>query len=203
MIRWSFSVFLVFVFVSASALAGEFNTVLNVGDPAPGWSDLVTTDGRTSSLADYKDKEFLVVVFTCNTCPVAIDYEDRLVAFAKKHADRVSMVALNVSQAEGEDLQAMKERAAAKQFPFPYVADPSQKIAREFGAFATPEVFLLSPERKILYMGALDDNADASQIKTHYLEDALQAAFAGKAPAVKETLAHGCRIRYARERRSK
>ncbi|MGE3316479.1 MAG: redoxin domain-containing protein, partial [Planctomycetaceae bacterium] len=94
----------------------------------------------------------------------------------------------------------MKEKAEKKKFPFIYLFDESQKIARDFGAVGTPEFFVLSPERKIVYMGAMDDNSDAAQVKTNYVEEAVAAALAGKEPEKKETFFRGCRIRYARKR---
>ncbi len=188
------------VFLTTTTFAGEFNKKLNIGDAAPAWKSLKGTDGKEYSLADYKDKKVLVLVFTCNSCPVAVDYEDRIIAFAKKHADDVAVVAINVSRAEEDSLEKMKERAEKKKFPYPYVQDPSQQVGREYGAGGTPEFFVLSPERKIVYMGALDDDGDAKKAKTDYLESATQAALKGTKPKVAETYAHGCRIRYARKR---
>jgi hypothetical protein len=100
-----------------------------------------------------------------------------------------------------DSLEKMKERQAEKKFPYPYVHDPSQKTAKDYGAQGTPEVFLLSPDRKVIYMGAIDDADDPAQVKHKYLEDALASALAGEQPEVKETFANGCRIRWARKRR--
>lgn len=185
----------------AFATAGEFNKVLNVGDDAPAWTDLPGTDGETHSLADLAESKFVLVVFTCNSCPVAVKYEDRIIAFAKEHEKEVKVVAINVNRVEEDSLEKMKERAAEKEFPFAYLFDKSQQIAKQFGATATPEFFLLSPERKIVYMGAMDDEANEEKVKAHHLDDAFAAAKGGSTPAVQETYAHGCRIRFARERR--
>lgn len=181
--------------------AGEYNQVLSIGDQAPVWRNLPGVDGKKHSLADLKDKPIVVVVFTCNSCPVAVDYEDRIIAFAKRHADRVGVVALNVSQAEADSLDKMRERAELKKYPYPYVLDETQQIGRAYGAGGTPEFFVLSPERKIVYMGAMDDNADAAKATTNYLEPAVKAALSSAKPAIEETYAHGCRIRFARQRR--
>src|SRR6266576_2810454 len=84
--------------LASSADAGKFNKKLSVGDKAPLWENLEGTDGKKHSLADLKDKDVVVVIFTCNTCPVAIDYEDRILAFAKDHArpdSKVAVVAVN------------------------------------------------------------------------------------------------------------
>jgi peroxiredoxin len=186
------------IFVPRSA-AGEFNTVLSVGDAAPAWSKLPGVDGKEHSLADLKDKQAVVVVFTCNSCPAAEAYEDRIIELANRHKD-VAVVAINVNTVAEDNLDAMKERAAAKKFPFAYLYDQSQKIAKDFGAAGTPEFFVLSPQRKIVYMGAMDDEEDPAKVKHRYVEDALTATLAGKAPAVAETYAPGCRIRWTRPR---
>lgn len=189
------------VLATSTAQAGEYNQVLNIGDPAPAWSDLPGTDGKRYALADFKDKKLLVVVFTCNSCPVAVDYEDRIIAFARRHAENVGVVAINVSRADEDSLEEMRKRAELKKFPYPYLADASQSIGRAYGAGSTPEFFVLSPERKVVYMGAMDDNSNAKQAKVNHLEAAVAAALSGKQPDTKETYAHGCRIRYARQRK--
>jgi peroxiredoxin len=140
-------------------------------------------------------------VFTCNSCPIACDYEDRIIAFAKAHAADVALVAINVNRVPEDSLEKMQERAKEKSFTFPYLYDASQQIAKDYGATFTPEFFVLSPERKIVYMGGMDDSSDPAAIKHQYLEPAIQAALAGQTPEVTETVARGCRVRYARERR--
>ncbi|MFO0796915.1 MAG: thioredoxin family protein [Gemmataceae bacterium] len=176
--------------------AGKFNKVLDVGSTAPAWEKLAGTDGKTHSLADLKDKAAVVVVFTCNSCPVAVAYEGRLAALAKKHADTLAVVAINVNTGKDDALPAMKERAAKKGFPFAYLYDPTQEVARKYGAKNTPEVFLLDKSRKVVYMGAIDDKA-TGEVKARYLEDAVAALAAGKAAAVAETSpAAGCSIRF-------
>ncbi|HEX4130164.1 MAG TPA: thioredoxin family protein [Pirellulales bacterium] len=186
------------------AHAGQFNPVLNIGDAAPAWSNLPGTDGKSHSLADLKDKDAVVVVFTCNSCPVAADYEDRIIAMAKKFADpqgKAAVVAINVNKIPEDSLEKMRERAEAKGFPFPYLFDESQKIAKDYGATFTPEFFVLNRERKIVYMGGMDDNSNPAEVKTNYLDAGIEAAIAGSKPATTETVARGCMIRYARERR--
>ena len=191
---------LVVVCCSGALLAGEHNPKLNIGDAAPVWSKLPGTDGKQHSLDDLKDKKLVVVVFTCNSCPVAVDYEDRIIEFAKKHAEDVGVVAINVNRVEADSMEKMTERAKEKGFPYPYLFDESQQIAKDYGAGGTPEFFVLSPERKVIYMGAMDDSADVKAKKVDYLEPAVQAALAGKKPEVTETYANGCRIRYVRKR---
>jgi peroxiredoxin len=190
---------------AASASAGEFNQVLTPGDAAPAWKDLPGADGKQHSLADLPADNFVLVVFTCNSCPIARDYEDRLIEFTRQHAEDVSVAAINVNNIPEDSLEKMKERAAERKFPYAYLFDESQQIAKDYGASGTPEFFLLSPategRRKILYMGAMDDSSKASNVKKRYLADALAAAQQGQQPEVRETFAHGCRIRFSRERR--
>lgn len=183
------------------AYAGEFNKVLTVGDPAPAWKDLEGTDGNKHSLADLANKDVVVVAFTCNSCPVAVGYEDRLIAFARKHAtpeSKVAVVAVNVNTIPDDRLPKMKERAEKKKFPFPYLYDPSQQIAKAYGATYTPEFFVLNKERKVVYMGAMDDKSEAKDATASFLEPAVAAALAGRSPDKGETLARGCRIRFER-----
>jgi len=176
--------------------AGKFNKTLSIGDAAPVWTDLEGTDGKKHALADFKDHEAIVVVFTCNSCPVAEAYEDRIVAFAKANPT-VGVVAINVNTAKDDALPAMKARAVKKKFSFPYLFDPTQEIARKYGAKYTPEFFVLNKARKIAYMGAMDDKSPPGEAKVKHVENAVKAALEGKAPAVAETsAAAGCGIKF-------
>lgn len=189
---------------SSLAVAGEYNPVREIGDPSPVWNKLPGTDGKLHSLADLKGKDLVVVVFTCNSCPYAVDYEDRLIAFHKQFASRkVGLVAINVNTVTEDALPAMKKRATAKGFSFPYLYDKSQKIAREFGALFTPEFFVLNKQRKIVYMGSMDNNPDVKKVSRHYLTDAVEATLAGKKVTTDETIAFGCKVRFARKRRKR
>jgi peroxiredoxin len=192
--------FAAFALTSTSARlhAGEYNEVLNIGDAAPAWSDLTGVDGKQHSLSELKNTPVVVIVFTCNTCPVAADYEERISKFAKEHAKDVALVAVNSNAVAGDALDKMKERAEEKKFEFAYLRDDKQEAAKAYGAIFTPEFFVLDRDRKIVYMGAMDDKTDPEQAKVNYLEAAVQAALEGKQPEVKETVARGCRIRFPR-----
>src|SRR5262245_38211318 len=186
------------------AEAGTYNKTLGIGDAAPDWKGLEGTDGNRHSLADFADKDVLVICFTCNTCPYAVDYEDRLIGLAKKFAsdgDRCALVAINANKVKDDLLPAMQERAKAKGFNFPYLHDETQQVARSYGATFTPEVVVLNKDRKVVYLGAMDDSSDGKTITKRYLEDAVAAAIAGKLPTVTETPAVGCAVRYVRERK--
>lgn len=180
----------------SSLQAGEFNKVLNLGDAAPAWSDLPGVDGKKHSLADLKDKPVVVVVFTCNSCPIAVDYENRIIAFTKKHAAQVAVVAINVNVIPEDRLDQMQVRAKERGFNFPYLFDESQKIAKAYGAIYTPEFFVLNKDRKVVYMGAMDDVGE----KESFLDPAVKAALKGDKPGTGETLARGCRIRFVRNK---
>ncbi|MSR51675.1 MAG: thioredoxin family protein [Gemmataceae bacterium] len=181
-------------------VAGEFNKLLKIGDAAPAWKELPGTDGKKHALADHASKEFVVVVFTCNSCACSIEYEDRIIAFAKKFQDKVALVAINVNTIPEDRLDAMKKRAEKKKFPFEYLYDESQKLAKDYGATYTPEFFVLNKERRIAYMGALDDKTNPPDVKDKYLEPAIEALLKGEKPAKTETAARGCMIRWKRTR---
>jgi peroxiredoxin len=184
--------------------AGKYNNVLNVGDPAPAWENLEGTDGKRHALADLAGKEVVVVVFTCNSCPVATDYEDRILAISKKFAGpsgKVALVAINVNTVPEDRLPKMRERAEAKGFDFAYLYDETQKIGRAYGAAFTPEFFVLDRQRKVVYMGGMDDSSNPATVKANYLAPAVEAALSGRQPETPEAPAIGCRIRYQREKR--
>ena len=189
---------------AAPALAGKFNKKLSIGDAAPTWEQLEGTDGKKHSFADWKDKDALVVVFTCNSCIVAAGYEERLVAFAaecNKPGSKVGFVAINVNKIPEDSLENMKTRAAEKKLPYAYLFDASQQIAKDYGAGTTPEVILLDRDRKVVYMGAFDDSSDAQKVAAKYLDAAVDAVLAGQKPETAETSPHGCRIRWENARR--
>jgi peroxiredoxin len=186
---------------ATAAGPGKFNKVLAPGDAAPAWENLGGIDGKKHALADLKGKDVVVVVFTCTSCPVARDYEDRIIAFTEKHAgkpdSRVAVVAINVNTGRDDALAAMKTRAEKKKFNFPYLFDPTQEVARKYGAMFTPEFFVLDRDRKVVYTGAMDDTVPPGEPKTAYLEAAVTAVLAGKKPETGETsAAAGCRIKF-------
>ena len=170
---------------------------LEVGDKAPAWKDLEGTDGKKHSLADLEDAKAVAVAFTCNSCPVAKAYEDRLIALTKAYKDKgLHVVAINVNNVPADRLDRMKERAAEKEFNFDYIYDPSQEIARAYGATVTPHLFLLDKDRKVVYMGAFDNNMVAAEAEEHWFKDAVDAVLAGKKPEVQKTKQFGCGIKY-------
>jgi peroxiredoxin len=182
---------------ATDAATAEKAKKLAVGDAAPEWSDLAGTDDKEHSLKDLAKAKAVIVVFTCNHCPVAQAYEDRLVALENDYKHQgVELVAINVNNMDADKLPAMKERAEEKGFEFAYLYDPSQKIGRAFGATVTPHAFVLDGKRKVVYMGAIDDNMSADQAQKHFVRDAVDAVLAGRAPAEASTKPSGCGIRY-------
>ena len=184
--------------------AGKYNPDKNIGDAAPAWADLPGADGESHSLASLKDRKAVVVVFTCNSCPYAVDVEERLLSLDKYCKPReVALVAINVNKVAEDLLPAMKQRAKEKKFTFPYLFDESQQIAKKFGARYTPEFFVLDESRKIAYMGSLDDSPDGKAVKTKHVQSAIESALQGKAVTVTETVPIGCRIRFDRVKRTR
>lgn len=173
-----------------------------VGDLATDFS-LENIDGKMVSLSDYKDAKGFIVIFTCNTCPYAVAYEDRIEALNKKYADKgypvIAIMPNNTDVKPGDNMEAMRARAKAKGFTFPYLMDKGQKIYPEYGATKTPHIYILEKTKKgneVKYIGAIDDNyKDATQVTEKYVENAVDALLEGGEVKVKETRAIGCSIK--------
>ena len=197
--------FLLAMMTSVSPLvAGRFNKQLEIGDAAPAWTDLAGTDGQQHSLCDLKNAKAVLVVFTSNSCPYAMDAESRVMELSKKYAARgLVVVAINANKSEEDALPAMKVRAKEKQYPYAYLYDETQQTAKAFGARYTPEFYLLDGDRNVVYMGALDDNPIGNDVKQHYVVQAIEAVLRGDAIETAETAPVGCAIRYERIRRRK
>ena len=190
--------------LAAISSAGQFNMQLEIGGVAPAWKDLPGTDGKKHSFDSVADKSVVVVAFTCNSCPYAVDVEDRLVALSKRYAGKsVAIVAINVNKVQEDRLPQMKERATEKGFEFAYLWDESQQIGRDYGAKFTPEFFVLGKDRKVAYMGAFDDSPEGDNVTKTYVADAIEAVLAGHSATVTETPPIGCLIRYDRQRRTR
>ncbi len=169
------------------------------GDKATDFK-LKSVDGKMYSMADYKDAKGFIVVFTCNHCPFAIKYEDRIIDLAKKYESKgYILLAINPNDPAAQPLDSydlMKVRAKEKGFTFPYLFDEGQKIYPQYGATKTPHVFLLDKNLVVKYIGAIDDNAeDASAVKEKYLENAIAALDKNQTPSPEITKAIGCSIK--------
>lgn len=182
----------------------EATAGLQIGDTAPDFN-LKGTDGEMHSLATLKDAngeapKGYVVTFTCNTCPYAKMYEDRLVALnTKTSAMGYPVIAIQPNDTEikpDDDLAAMTQRAADKGFNFPYVIDTEQSVYPQYGASKTPEIYLLDADRVLRYHGAIDDSAqDSEAVTERYVEMAVAALEAGETPEPAEVKAIGCSIK--------
>lgn len=164
---------------------------------------LKNIDGSFVSLTDYKDAKGFIITFTCNTCPYAIAYEDRIIALDKKYADKgYPVIAINPNNPKtkpADSYEAMKQRAKEKGFTFPYLVDEGQKIYPKFGATKTPHNYLVQKTNKgmvVKYIGAIDDSSrNANAVQETYLEDAVDALLAGEEIKLKKTKAIGCSIK--------
>jgi peroxiredoxin len=172
---------------------------LAVNAPCPAF-DLPGTDGKNHSLASFTGA-LLVVIVSCNHCPYVVAYEGRMVALAKEYAARgVDFVAVNANDASRypeDGMEPMRVRARERGFPFPYVRDDAQALAKALGARFTPEVYVFDASRELRYHGRIDDNhRDPARVGSHDLRNALDALLAGGDPPVAETAAFGCSVKW-------
>ncbi|MDW8235098.1 MAG: thioredoxin family protein [Bacteroidia bacterium] len=176
---------------------------VKVGDKAPEFS-LKNVDGKQVSLSDYAKEKGVILIFTCNHCPYAKAYEDRIIALHKEMASKgfpVVAINPNAPEIEPEDSYAeMQKRARAKNYPFPYLVDETQEVARAYGATKTPHVFLLKNKGdffEVAYMGAIDDSPQApNKVRRRYVAEAIQALLEDKPVPLPETKAIGCSVKY-------
>ena len=174
----------------------------NIGDIATNFK-LKNVDGNMVSLSDYKDAKGFIITFTCNTCPYAVLYEDRINGLDKKYALKgypvIAIMPNNPKVQPGDSFEAMKSRAKSKGFTFPYLMDEGQKIYPQYGASKTPHMYVLEKTKKgnvVRYIGAVDDNyKDASSVKEKYVENAVDALLNGEEVKQTQTRAIGCSIK--------
>lgn len=191
-----------FILITAAALAQGYK----VGDIASDFK-LKNVDGKTVSLSDYKDAKGYIVIFTCNHCPYAKAYEDRINALNQKYAAKgYPVIAINPNDPSivpEDSYEKMIVRAKEKNFTFPYLFDDGQKVLPKYGATRTPHVYLLEKTtagNKVAYIGAIDDNyQDASAVTEKYVENAIAALQNGKQPEPNFTKAIGCSIKIAQK----
>lgn len=191
--------------VIAIVMLSAFTTVSSgykIGDIATDFK-LKNIDGTMVSLSDYKDAKGFIVIFTCNTCPYSVAYEDRIVALDKKYKGKgypvIAIMPNNPNVQPRDNMEAMIQRAKSKGFTFPYLMDEGQKISPQYGATKTPEVYVLQKTSKgnqVKYIGAIDDNyQDASAVQSKYVENAVDALLSGQAIKEPQTRAIGCSIK--------
>ena len=164
---------------------------------------LPNVDGEMVSLADFEDAKGFIVIFTCNTCPYSVAYENRIIALDKAYKSKgYPVIAINPNDPaaiDGDELADMKVRATEKGFSFPYLQDVGQKVYPQYGATKTPHVFVLQKEGEnniVRYIGAIDDSSrNPKKVKKRYVEQAVDALLAGKSPGTTKSKAIGCSIK--------
>jgi len=199
LIKVSVIVLLVLV---VSAFSTNKEKGYEIGDMATDFK-LENIDGKMVSLKDFTKAKGFIVVFTCNTCPYAVAYEDRIEALNKKYAQQgypvVAIMPNNTDVKPGDKMEAMQQRAKDKGFTFPYLLDKGQEVYPQYGATKTPHIYILqktSNGNEVKYIGAIDDNyQDASAVKEKYVENAVNALLQKNAIEVKKTKAIGCSIK--------
>ena len=177
-----------------------------IGDTATDFK-LKNVDNKIVSLSDYKGAKGYIVIFTCNHCPYAKAYENRIIALNHKYASKgYPVIAINPNDPKVEpqdSFEGMKQRAKEKGFTFPYLFDQGQTIYPQYGATKTPHVFVLQKENGkniVRYIGAIDDNySDAKDVSHKYVEDAVDALLANKPVLLTSTVAIGCSIKAQKE----
>ena len=177
-------------------------TGYKVGDIATDFS-LKNVNNKMVSLRDYKEAKGFIVIFTCNHCPYAIAYEDRIIAldkqFRKQGYPVIAINPNNPAKQKEDSFELMQLRAKEKGFTFPYLFDEGQKIFPQYGATKTPHVYILQKTaqgNQVKYIGAIDDNyTDEAAVKTKYVEAAVNALIKGQVIKVTETKAIGCSIK--------
>ena len=174
--------------------------MLNINDKAIDFK-LKGTDNKEYSLNSFKDKNIFIIIFTCNHCPYAQAYEERIKQLQTMYNERgVQIIAINSNDDKqyGEDsFENMKIRAKKRDFNFPYLRDKSQEIARAYGAEVTPDVFVFDNKRVLRYRGRIDDNWENSEeVKKHNVREAVGSLLRGEEVKVKEAKAIGCSIKW-------
>ena len=193
---------LLVLFTTVTFTLESQNKGYDIGDIATDFK-LKNIDGKTVSLSDFKAAKGFIVVFTCNTCPYAVAYEDRIEALNKKYAPKgypvIAIMPNNVKTKPGDSMKAMQIRAKEKGFTFPYLIDANQSIYPQYGATKTPHIYILESTARgpvVQYIGAIDDNyKDATLVKNNYVENAVDALLRGVPLEVQKTKAIGCSIK--------
>jgi thiol-disulfide isomerase/thioredoxin len=201
--------FLPLLLISAAAFGDEPHPTLALGSHAPDFS-LPGVDGKIHKLNDYSASKVLIIVFTCNHCPTAQLYENRIKKLADDYRNKdVSLVAIQPNNPNAirldelgytdvsDSLEEMKIRSAYRHFNFPYLYDgETQSVARAYGPKATPHVFIFDQERKLRYEGRVDNSQRESLVKTQDARNAIEALLAGKPVPVQHTGVFGCSTKW-------
>jgi peroxiredoxin len=202
--------------LAATAWAQESHPILALGSPAPNF-ELPGVDGAVHKLADYASSPVLVVVFTCNHCPIAQMYERRITQLAADYKDRgVAVVAIQpndpkairIDELDSSDisdsLEEMKIRSEYKHLTYPYLYDgETQSVTDAYGPQATPHAFVFDRERRLRYEGRMDNSYRIELVKTHEVRDAINAILAQREVTVKHTGVFGCSTKWKEKQASR
>jgi hypothetical protein len=202
-----YTLFSILLCLPAAMLAGEYNQIINLGDPLPGFANLPTTDDGELSATDL-DTSVVVLVSLASHCPWVQGMDDGLVALVEQFKGQdVRVVGFAVNHRDDDRLPAMKEHARKAGYNFTYMYDESQQLGRELGATRTPEYFVFNADHKLVYMGLLTNsparktrsgeisfiNGDPTEF---YVAGAITATLEGRSVSPAETRAHGCTVEY-------
>jgi peroxiredoxin len=207
---------LAFILIPFAALGQNTHPILAIGSPAPNFS-LPGVDGKTHSLGDYASSPILVVVFTCNHCPIAQMYERRIQQIDLDYRDKgVAVVAIQPNDPQAirideldssdisDSLEEMKIRAEYKHLQYPYLYDgETQSVTRAYGPQATPHVFVFDQERHLRYEGRFDNSYRTELVKTQDARNAIEALLAHKEVSVKHTGVFGCSTKWQEKKSSR
>jgi len=188
---------------------------LKIGQKAPDFN-LPGVDGRNYKLADFAKADILVVIFTCNHCPTAQAYEERIKKLAADYKDKgVAVVAISPNDPRAvrldelgysdmsDSFEEMKIRASDMEFKFPYLYDgDAQSVSRAYGPVSTPHVFIFDKERKLRFVGRIDNAEKLERVKSHDTRNAIEALLAGRKIPVENTRTFGCSIKWSSKRDS-
>ena len=189
---------LFFIFLGSSVFAKN----LEIGGNLPGGNYILKNiDGKDTSLDELKKDKGILVIFSCNTCPWVIRWQDRYnLISALSRKNEIGFVAVNSNARLHKSVDSMEEmiyHATVNEYDFPYVLDENANLAKDFGALKTPHVYLFDRNDKLVYSGAIDDNAKrANKVKKNYLMDAISALGENRPILIKETKALGCSIKF-------
>ena len=174
------------------------STMVKLGSEAP-YFNLPDTLGKNVSIEDF-DSELLIIVFTCNHCPYAKAVEDRLIKLGKEYKNDVDFVLISSNDSENypeDSPKKMAERHTEKGYPFPYLFDETQEVAKAYSAVCTPDIFLYNEDRKLEYRGRIDDNwQNPEQVEREELKMAIEAVLNGKAIDFEQKPSMGCNIKW-------
>ena len=172
--------------------------MVELGSEAP-YFNLPNTNGKHVSIDHFK-AEVLVVIFTCNHCPYAKAVEDRLIELGNNYSGKADFVLINSNDVENypaDSPERMAELSINKNYPFPYLFDETQEVAREYNAVCTPDIFLYNGERKLEYRGRLDDNwQNPNRVTREELKMAIDSVLSGNTIEFKQIPSMGCNIKW-------